>query len=195
MPSGPPTTVGPYRLERRLGIGGMGAVYAAWDERLRRHVAIKRVRPDSASDVAQRRRLRREAQAAASLNHPAIVQIYDIFEREGVDWIVMEMVDGRPLSEWIDEGRLGLAEVVRLAREVAEGLAAAHDKGIVHRDLKSENVMITLSLHAKVLDFGLAKWVAPGTPESRISSVTTVLGTGRAMSPEQAMGEPVDHRS
>lgn len=171
----------------------MGAVYRAYDERLRRPVAIKHVLPDAADDRS-RERLRREAQAAAGLNHPSIVQVYDIIEVEGVDWIIMELVEGQTLSSLIEAGRLGLGEAVVLVREIAEGLAEAHAKGVVHRDLKTENVMVTRSFHAKILDFGLAKNME--TPLERSNSgVGSVLGTSRAMSPEQAMGEEVDHRS
>lgn len=178
-------------------MGGMGAVYKAFDERLKRTVAIKHVLPHIAGDDSSRHRLRREAQAAASLSHPSIVQIYDIFEAHGFDWIVMEFVDGERLQKLIEAGRLGLAEAVSLCREVAEGLAEAHSKGIVHRDLKTENVMVTQAYHAKILDFGLAKNMVTGTtPDSEeITDLGAILGTGRAMSPEQAMGEEVDHRS
>lgn len=173
----------------------MGAVFEAWDERLRRKVAIKGILPEIAGDERSRRRLLREGRAAASLSHPSIVQIFDIFEEEGVDWIVMELVEGQSLASLIDAGRLGLAEAVVLAREIAEGLAEAHGKGIVHRDLKTDNIMITRSFHAKILDFGLAKSMWQGPADSHVSGFGAVLGTGRAMSPEQAMGEEVDHRS
>ena len=178
-------------------MGGMGAVYKAFDDRLKRTVAIKHVLPHIAGDDSSRHRLRREAQAAASLSHPSIVQIFDIFEAHGFDWIVMELVEGERLQELIESGRLGLAEAVSLCREVAEGLAEAHSKGIVHRDLKTENIMVTQAYHAKILDFGLAKnMVAGTTPDSEeITDLGAILGTGRAMSPEQAMGEEVDHRS
>lgn len=188
-----PEQVGPYRIDGSLGVGGMGAVYRAWDARLRRPVAIKHVLPDRVDDRA-RRRLRREAQAVAGLNHPSIVQIFDIVETETVDWIVMELVEGQNLHHLIDSGRLGLAEAVVLAREITEGLAEAHEKGIVHRDLKAENVMVSRSFHAKILDFGLAKRMWQPADAS-LSDLGSVIGTGRAMSPEQAMGEEVDHRS
>lgn len=171
----------------------MGAVYRAWDDRLQRPVAIKHVLPELMEE-GSRRRLLREAQAVAGLNHPAVVQVYDIVESEAADWIVLELVDGRTLQSLIESGRLGLAQAVTLAREVAEGLAEAHAKGIVHRDLKTENVMVTRSFHAKILDFGLAKSVWQ-VPDPKISGHGSVLGTGRAMSPEQAMGEEVDPRS
>ncbi|MEM8929856.1 MAG: serine/threonine-protein kinase [Acidobacteriota bacterium] len=189
-----PRQVGPYRIQGRLGIGGMGAVYRAFDERLRRTVAIKHILPDIAGDANYRERLRREAQAAAGLSHPSIVQIFDIFEDNDIDWIVMELVEGESLNTLIEAGRLGLAEAVTLSREVAEGLAEAHSKGIVHRDLKTENVMVTRSFHAKILDFGVAKTMGPAA-DSTLTDVGSILGTGRAMSPEQAMGEEVDYRS
>lgn len=175
----------------------MGAVYRAWDERLRRPVAIKHILPDNADDPLQRERLRREAQAAAGLSHPSIVQIFDIFEEDDCDWIVMELVEGQTLASLIESGRLGLGEALVLSREIAEGLAEAHTKGIVHRDLKTENVMVTRSFHAKILDFGLAKIMiqTQGPADQNLSGVTSVLGTSRAMSPEQAMGQEVDHRS
>jgi serine/threonine protein kinase/class 3 adenylate cyclase len=190
----PPDRLGPFRIEATLGVGGMGAVYRAWDERLRRLVAIKHIRPES-SDRRARERLRREAQAVAALSHPSIVQIYDLLDLEGEDWIVMELVEGQTLASLIESGRLGLSEAVVLAREVAEGLAEAHGKGIVHRDLKTENIKVTQANHAKILDFGLAKRVLSGPSELGISGVGAVLGTSRAMSPEQAMGANVDHRS
>ncbi|MEM1178598.1 MAG: protein kinase [Acidobacteriota bacterium] len=189
-----PETVGPYRIVGRLGVGGMGAVYKAYDERLRRQVAIKHILPELGDDRT-RHRLRREAQAAAGLSHPSIVQIFDIFEFDGVDWIVMELIDGVTLHSLVEEGRLGLGEAVSLAREISEGLAEAHRKGIVHRDLKTENIMVTRSLHAKILDFGLAKQMRLDATEATLTGLGQVLGTGRAMSPEQAMGEDVDTRS
>lgn len=193
--SGLPERVGPYRLESRLGVGGMGAVYRAYDQRLERPVAIKHILPEAASDEKARERLRREARAVASLNHPAIVQIFDIVEMEEGDWIVMELVEGQTLHRLASRGRLELGQAVYLGREIAEGLAEAHSKGIVHRDLKTENVMVTLSGHAKILDFGLAKQMWKGKAEGSISVQGSILGTGRAMSPEQAMGEMISHRS
>ncbi len=195
-----PKQVGPYRIKSRLGVGGMGAVYKAYDDRLKRTVAIKHILPHIAGDESSRHRLRREAQAAASLSHPSIVQIFDIFEAHGFDWIVMEFVDGDRLQVLIEDNRVGLAEAVGLSREIAEGLAEAHSKGIVHRDLKTENVMVTRAFHAKILDFGLAKNMFGNSGKlssdsEEITDLGAILGTGRAMSPEQAMGEEVDHRS
>jgi len=194
-PPTPPEQVGPYRIESRIGFGGMGAVYRAYDRRLERTVAIKHVLPDAAETSNARERLRREARAVASLNHPAIVQIFDIVEMEDGDWIVMELVEGESLHSLVERGALGLVPAIQIAQEVAEGLAEAHDKGIVHRDLKTENVMVTRAGHAKILDFGLAKQLWKGPGDSTLSVQGSILGTGRAMSPEQAMGDTVDHRS
>ena len=173
----------------------MGAVYRAYDQRLERTVAIKHVHPDTAEDSRARDRLRREARAVASLNHPAIVQIFDIVEMDDGDWIVMELVDGETVHKLVEQGKLGLLQALHLGREIAEGLAEAHAKGIVHRDLKTENVMVNAAGRAKILDFGLAKKIWKGQGEGSISVQGAILGTGRAMSPEQAMGEDIDHRS
>ena len=188
----PEERIGPYRIAERLGAGGMGEVFRAWDERLERWVALKLVRPEAAGSPTSRERFRREARAAASLSHPAIVQIHDILESEAGDAIVMELVDGEPLARRIARGPLSLREAVRLGREVAEGLAAAHAKGMVHRDLKPENVMVTADGHAKILDFGLVKRLAE---EVSLTRDSVVVGTFRSMSPEQARGLPLDTRS
>jgi serine/threonine-protein kinase len=187
--------IGAYRLESRIGRGGMGEVFLAWDDRLKRRVAIKRIRHDAAVTAQSRERFRREAQAAASLSHPSIVQIHDIAEDASGDCIVMEYVEGCTLAALLGSGaplRPGLA--ARLAREIAEGLEAAHAAGFVHRDLKAENVIVTSSGRAKILDFGLAKPVGPSTGDS-LTADGAVLGTCHAMSPEQARGRDVDARS
>jgi serine/threonine-protein kinase len=193
------TRVGPYLITGPLGAGGMGVVYEAWDERLERSVAIKRVTPDptgAPADPRRRERLRREARAAGRLSHPAIVQIYDVVETDEADWIVLERVEGPTLAELLRQGPLPLARLLPLAREIAEGLAEAHDRGILHRDLKSENVVVTRSGHAKILDFGLAKrfWPAPEAGGG-LSRDGEIAGTPRAMSPEQANGQALDPRS
>jgi len=188
-----PERVGSYRIEERLGKGGMGAVYRAFDEALQRPLAIKRLLPD-ASDPTKALRFRREARVAARLNHPAIVHIYDIVETGEGDWIVMELVEGKTLDRMLREGMPSLARTVQLVREIADGLAEAHAQGIVHRDLKASNVMVTPAGRAKILDFGLAKPFRPGVDED-LSGPGAVLGTCHAMSPEQAQGLPVDQRS
>ncbi|MBW8877047.1 MAG: protein kinase [Acidobacteria bacterium] len=189
-----PTRIGPYRLARRLGQGGMGEVFLAWDERLGRRVALKRIRREEPT-AQERERLRREAAAAARLSHPAVVQIYDLVEDDTGDALVFEYVEGRTLQELLDEGLPSLTLAVRLAREIAEGLAAAHTTGLVHRDLKTENVMVTLDGHAKILDFGIAKANARGGESETLTGHGVVLGTLHAMSPEQARGGEVDARS
>jgi tetratricopeptide (TPR) repeat protein len=189
-----PRTIGPYTLETRLGAGGMGEVYQAYDERLDRRVAIKLIRPERVEDETTRERFRREARAAARLSHPAIVQIHDILETGESDAIVMELVPGHSLAELLLDGPLDLRTALRLGREIAEGLEAAHAKGILHRDLKPENVLVTPGGHAKILDFGLAKPLEDGL-EPGLTRERTVVGTCRSMSPEQARGLPLDARS
>jgi serine/threonine protein kinase/tetratricopeptide (TPR) repeat protein len=187
--------VGPYRLDKLLGQGGMGAVYQAWDERLERWVAVKQIRPESADNSRVRERFRREARASARLNHPSIVQIFDIIESEDGDWIVMELVEGRTLARVLEDDRPDLQRVLGLAREIAWALAAAHRKSIVHRDLKAENILVTPDGHAKILDFGLAKVVDPERHAATLTIPGGPMGTARSMSPEQARGLELDARS
>ena len=207
-PTMTPASIGAYRLVAPLGHGGMGEVFLAWDERLKRNVAIKRIRDkrsrdESSRDDATRDRFRREARAVAQLNHPAIVQVFDVIEGDGGsgDSIVMEYVEGRSLLRAIAPGDLDLLTVVRLAGEIAAGLGEAHGKGLVHRDLKPENVMLTAGPRprAKILDFGLARalWKEALTndPGDSLTQSGAVVGTAYAMSPEQANGRDVDHRS
>lgn len=188
-----PEYVGAYRLESLLGRGGMGEVFLAWDERLERRVAVKRIREDAFALAHQRERFRREARMAARLSHAAVVQIHDLVLDGSGDAIVMEYVQGETLAERIARGPLGTAGAVRLAREIAEGLAAAHGAGLIHRDLKAENVIVTPAGHAKILDFGLARPVAG--EEDHLTHHGAVIGTSHAMSPEQAGGEELDERS
>ncbi|HVR98448.1 MAG TPA: protein kinase [Thermoanaerobaculia bacterium] len=190
-----PERIGPYRVERTLGRGGMGVVYAAWDERLRRRVALKHLHPEKVGDGRRRERIRREARTIARLDHPAIVQIYDLLETGEGDWIVMQYIDGPTLTERLRHGPLPPAGVVALARDVAGALAAAHEQGLLHRDLKSENVILTPSGGAKVLDFGLAKLYLPETPDHSAGMTAGIVGTYRAMSPEQANGLELDPRA
>ncbi len=187
-----PQTIGPYSLGERLGAGGMGEVYQAYDERLDRWVAVKLIRPESAENETARERFRREARAAARLSHPSIVQIHDVVESADGDAIVMELVEGESLAHRIARGPLPVDEAVRLGREIAEGLAAAHAKGLIHRDLKPENVMVTPEGRAKILDFGLAKRLEG---ETALTADQRVVGTFRSMSPEQARGQQLDARS
>jgi len=189
----------------------MGEVWLAEDERLGRRVAIKRIRSDRGftekgekGEKAEemRRRLRQEARAAARLTHPAVARIYDLIEDDAAtegDALVMEHVEGPTLAALLTDGPLELARACRLARQVAEGLAAAHARGLVHRDLKAENVVVaegeTGGEQAKILDFGLAKSLLPdGDDDSAATADGVVVGTYRAMAPEQAQGLPIDHR-
>jgi tetratricopeptide (TPR) repeat protein/tRNA A-37 threonylcarbamoyl transferase component Bud32 len=197
MTAPPNDRIGAYRLVRRLGMGGMGEVFLGWDDRLQRPVAAKRMRMDRERGGERRERFRREARIAARLSHPNVVQIFDLVETGDAtgDWIVMEYVQGRSLADLLKEGGpLPPGTAVDLARQVAEGLAAAHTQGLVHRDLKAENVMVTPAGQAKILDFGLARPLASGTGES-LTDDGVVLGTWRSMSPEQAAGETADARS
>src|SRR5436305_597846 len=188
--------IGPYQVLKPLGAGGMGEVFLAYDERLDRKVAIKRIRSGTGVTPERRERFRREARVAAKLNHPAIVQIYDVLTEGDESYNVMEHVEGTNLQRLLEDGPLPVEEVVALARDVAEGLAEAHRQGIVHRDLKSENVLVTPEGRAKIADFGIAKRVLAGTDgDDSLTADGRVLGTFRTMSPEQARGEPVDFRS
>lgn len=176
----------------------MGEVYLAWDQSLDRNVAIKLIRPSRLEDQKSQQRFRREARTAAGLSHPSIVQTYRVIESqdtggEKVDCLVMEHIAGCSLRELIEQERLPLDFAVRIVRQVAEGLEYAHGRGVVHRDLKAENVMLTHDLRAKILDFGLAKRLAAG--ESSTTGGGGLVGTLYAMAPEQAAGLPVDHRA
>lgn len=197
MPHHPPPLperIGVYSVQGRLGRGGMGEVFLAWDERLERPVAIKRIRRDSDSSSEQRERFRREARMAARLSHSAIVQIHDLVTEGDEDAIVMEYVEGRTLAERLAGGRLETEEALRLSLEIALGLAAAHEAGLIHRDLKSANVIVTSSGHAKILDFGLARRV-DRLEDTSLTRQGVVVGTLLSMSPEQARGQELDERS
>jgi serine/threonine-protein kinase len=182
--------IGPYRVIRRLGAGGMGEVVLAHDDRLDRQVAIKRLH-DGAATPERRERFRREARIAARLDHPAIVRIHDVLHEGGQDYLIMEYVEGQTLRARCDARPMTVSEVLGIAHQIALGMAAAHDLGIIHRDLKAENVLITRAGRAKLTDFGIAKLDSEDTVTAR----GTVLGTFRAMSPEQALSRPIDHRS
>jgi serine/threonine protein kinase len=180
-----------YKIEEVVGRGGMGIVYKAEDTKLRRHVALKFLPPELTQDEEAKERFVLEARSAAALSHPNICTIHEINEEEGRSFIAMEFVHGHSLKDRIKKGPLGTDEALNIAIQVAEGLEEAHKKGIVHRDIKSANIMITDRGQAKVMDFGLAK-VKGGTLLTREG---TTLGTVAYMSPEQARGEEVDHRS
>ena len=192
-----------YVVGRELGRGGMGVVYDADDERLGRKVAIKVLHPGP--DTADRkRRFALEAKAASALNHPNIITVHDIDTHDAVDFIVMEFIDGVPLTRAAQEGPMPLDRVVDYAIQIASALAASHAANIVHRDLKPANVMVTAEGRIKVLDFGLSKWTSPTAPID-VEAVTAtvapatkagaIVGTSGYMSPEQALGRPVNARS
>jgi len=182
----------------------MGEVYRALDTKLQRHVALKVLPPEFTANEERRRRFLLEARAASAVTHPAIAQIYDVDEVDGVTFMAMELVEGRTVAELITARELDVLGAVEIALQVGQGLAKAHEAGIVHRDIKSENIMLTPDGHAKILDFGLAKLVEPprsaGGDPAEMETITetqagTVLGTVAYMSPEQARGKKIDHRS
>jgi Tol biopolymer transport system component/serine/threonine protein kinase len=205
MPLSAGTKLGPYEVQSALGSGGMGEVYKARDSRLNRLVALKVLPPDRMTNVERRQRFVQEAQLASSLQHPHIVVIYEIGSADGVDFISMELVRGRTLESLIPRGGMRLGEALKYAVQVADALTAAHAAGVVHRDLKPGNIMVTEEGQVKILDFGLAKLVetvpAGELDETHTQVPTvkteegTVLGSAPYMSPEQVEGKNVDARS
>jgi serine/threonine protein kinase len=190
-----PARIGQYAIERKLGEGGMGVVYAARDERLKRTVALKMM-SSLTNDERARTRFWREARVAASVNHPNVCQIYEISEDHGELFIAMELLEGEALSERVREGPLSIADALAIEFGILAALSALHARGIVHRDLKPSNVFITPH-NVKVLDFGLAR----PEPEPSLPSATsqsqdgTLLGTPSYMAPEQVTSGVVDSRS
>jgi len=191
------TRLGRYRIVDALGAGGMGVVYRARDEKLEREVAIKMLASGVLIDDEARRLFRREALALAKLNHPHIAAVYDVGEQGGLDYIVMELVQGESLAAKLHSGALSVHDATSIAVDVAGALDEAHRQGVIHRDLKPGNVMITSRGRAKVLDFGLAKLLSPlGTDATIAHSVTgSLMGTPLYMSPEQALGKSLDART
>ena len=193
-----------YRLLNKVGEGGMGQVYRAEDTKLGRYVAIKLLTPDATRDQTAKRRLLAEAQSASVLNHPNIVTIHAIEEADGVDFIVMEFVEGETLTSYLaTNGALQLTSLLDLGIQVADALEAAHAVGLIHRDIKPANILITPKGVAKVADFGLAKMVRNTdeidrealTLAANLTGPGIVLGTAAYMSPEQTRGEALDVRS
>jgi len=184
---------GNYRLIERIGTGGMGEVWRAEDTKLLRHVAIKILPRQLAADAEWKERFLREARAIAQVNHPAIATIYSIDEHEDTLFMVMELVEGEPLSQMIARGPLTPADAVRVAAHVADGLAEAHEKGIVHRDIKPDNILVSKKV-VKILDFGIAKQIG-GTADPSLTQGGMVIGTPHYMSPEQALGRAVEART
>ncbi|HEY7819941.1 MAG TPA: protein kinase, partial [Vicinamibacteria bacterium] len=188
--------LGPYLLVELLGKGGMGQVYAAEDGKLARKVALKVLPPEAASEET-RRRFEKEAKAVAALNHPNIVHIYSIEESDGVFFLTMELVRGATLSDTIPANGFPLKKFFQIAIPIADALASAHERGVVHRDLKPGNVMIGTDSRVKVLDFGLAKLEGEDSFRGQVSATAKghVLGTVSHMSPEQAEARDIDHRT
>jgi dienelactone hydrolase/predicted Ser/Thr protein kinase len=185
------TFAGKYRILKEIGHGGMGVVYRAEDTKLKRSVALKFLPPELALHSEARERFIREAQAAAALDHPNICTIHEVGDADGIAYIAMAYIEGRTLRQKIGERSLAVDEAVDVAAQVAEGLAEAHQKGIIHRDIKSANIMITDRGQATVMDFGLAKVLG----EAMITTDAKTMGTVAYMSPEQARGEELDHRT
>src|ERR1051325_4947774 len=210
------TRLGPYEIVSPLGAGGMGEVYRARDTRLDRTVAIKVLNSELVASPEIKARFEREARAISALQHPHICVLYDIGSENGTDFLVMEYLEGEPLSARVSKGPLPLEQVLKIAIEIADALEKAHRAGIVHRDLKPGNIMLTKT-GAKLLDFGLAKPVsqaaaasqsgsAPSasvfaaaltmtSPASPLTSAGTIVGTMQYMSPEQVQGLEADARS
>jgi len=201
----PGTTLGHYEISGAIGAGGMGEVYRAEDKKLGREVAIKVLPEELRHDDERLARLEREARALAALNHPAIGTLYGLESEDGITYLVMELVPGDTLEEWIRRGRLAIDEAVVIFTQIAEALEAAHGAGIVHRDLKPANIKITPEGRVKVLDFGLAKAFGAEEASTDLTSSPTltqnatvegvILGTASYMSPEQAKGKTVDKRT
>jgi serine/threonine protein kinase/Tfp pilus assembly protein PilF len=185
------TVAGKYRIIEKLGEGGMGVVYKAEDTRLKRTVALKFMPPELMRDSDAKERFVREAQAAAALSHPNICTVYEIDEEEGKSFIVMEYIEGQSIREKVKISPLEISEALDIAIQAAQGLQEAHKRGIIHRDIKSANIMVTESGQAKVMDFGLAKV----TGASLLTREASTMGTVAYMSPEQAQGQSVDKRT
>ena len=196
-PASPPLTgrrIGVFEVQGLLGVGGMGEVYRARDTRLAREVAIKILPRAFKDDPDRLARFDREAQMLASLNHPHIAAIYGLEDADGVNALVMELVEGEDLSQRIARGAMPMDEALTIARQIAEALEAAHEQGIIHRDLKPANIKLRRDGTVKVLDFGLAKALAPASGDAPTLTAVgdqrgVILGTPAYMSPEQARGE------
>ena len=195
--------LGRYKIDKKIGTGGMGEVYLAHDEQLNRNVALKVLLPEFCCDAERVQRFKLEAKAASALNHPGIITIYEIDEFDEKLFIATEYVDGETLREKIERQELDLLVAIKIAEQVADALAVAHEAHIIHRDIKPENIMIRRDGYAKILDFGLAKPSAlhptMGAEDATLQMVKTqpgmVMGSVRYMSPEQARGKATDGRT
>ncbi len=204
MPLAPGTHLGPYEITAPLGAGGMGEVYRARDTRLERTVAIKILPAQFSSDPVRKQRFEREAKTISSLNHPHICVLYDVGHQNGIDYLVMECVEGETLAKRLEKGPLSLEQVLKFGMQIADALDKAHRSGIVHRDLKPGNIMLTAT-GAKLLDFGLAKPAVAATSMATLTAAATqttpmtqegaIVGTFQYMSPEQVEGKELDGRS
>src|SRR5512147_1336575 len=200
------TRLGTYEILAPLGAGGMGEVYRAKDLRLEREIAIKVLPTEVAFSPDRLARFEREAKTVAGLNHPNIVTLHSVEDEDGVRFLTMELVEGQTLSTLVSPGGLPLPKLIELAIPLTDALVAAHEKGVIHRDLKPGNVMVTREGRVKVLDFGLAKMMGADAPVAQGASFTVtadgpisgeghVVGTVPYMAPEQLRGETVDARS
>jgi TolB-like protein/predicted Ser/Thr protein kinase len=198
------TTVSHYRILEKIGAGGMGEIYLAEDTKLRRKVSLKFLAEELTRDEERKQRFIQEARAAASVEHPHIAAIYDIDEADGRTFIAMEYVRGQSLREVIEAEKLNLRRSLELGFQIADGLAKAHERGVVHRDIKPDNILVSEDGYAKIIDFGLAKLLEPYVPGAEAAEETEtklktkeglVMGTISYMSPEQARGESIDART
>ena len=198
MPLARGTRLGPYEIVTPIGAGGMGEVYRARDTRLHRDVAIK-VLPETIAHGSAWERFEREARAASALSHPHICAVYDVGEADGRPFLVMELLEGKTLRDYIGKEPVQPAAAVALAEQIADALEAAHAKGITHRDIKSGNIMVIAREHVKVLDFGLAKHTSTNVDETQtldsLTAAGTVVGTPSYLAPELLQGKEADARS
>src|SRR6266446_10120566 len=204
MRLGARTRLGPYEIQSPLGAGGMGEVYRARDTRLDRDVAVKVLPTSLSSDPSLRQRLDREAKAVSKLSHPHICALHDIGHQDGVDFLVMELVEGETLERRLTKGSLPADQTIRIAAQIADALARAHKLGFVHRDLKPANVMLTKT-GAKLMDFGLAKHSGPAPlaaaltemtmEQAKLTSEGMLVGTFQYLAPEQLEGKEADART
>src|SRR5215813_7857063 len=201
----PGTKLGRYEIRAKLGAGGMGEVYRAYDPKIAREVAIKVLSAEVVANKERVARFEQEAQAAGALNHPNILAIHDVDTHDDILYVVSELLDGEELRDRLNGGALPLRKVIDYAQQIVSGLSAAHEKGIVHRDLKPENLFISSDERVKILDFGIAKLSASATSTSPdisedatrkvLTNPGVVMGTVGYMSPEQVRGVKTDHRS